>query len=482
MTPEREAARLAALRKYRLLDTPPEQVYDDIVRLARSICGVPIALISLVDANRQWFKAKAGLDACETPRDVSFCTHALENTEGPLIVPNATQDPRFASNPLVTSEPHIRFYAGVPLVDADGMALGTLCVIDRVPRTLNEEQLAALHALARQTVRQIETAHRMRALQESELRFNLFMDASPAMAFIKDEQGRYIYVNKTMIERVNLRAEDILGKDDFQLWPYDIARENRAHDLRVVTRRLPVNLVERAFNLDGSLSYWQVQKFPLSASGLLGGVAVDISAAKEYESQLKEYQQALEEQKKALEESVQHLEELSATDDLTGLKNRRAFDHILESEWAFSSRYGTPLSLLALDLDHFKQVNDTLGHPAGDKLLRNVAHVLKRNDRANDTAARIGGEEFIVVLPNTDMQGAAILAERIRREVEAIGVTTISIGIAGRDDATPQPEDMIAAADKALYAAKRSGRNRVCRHDEPVPEESRDGAPTEGTS
>ncbi|MGN6389696.1 MAG: diguanylate cyclase, partial [Burkholderiaceae bacterium] len=290
------------------------------------------------------------------------------------------------------------------------------------------------------------------------------------------------YINKTFVERVNVQPEDILGKDDFQLWPYEIARENRAHDLRVVTRRQPVNLVERAFNLDGTMTYWQVQKFPLSPSGLLGGVAVEITAAKEYETQLKEYQQALEEQKRALEESVQHLEELSATDELTGLKNRRAFDHILESEWAFSSRYETPLSLLALDLDHFKQVNDTLGHPAGDKLLRDVAHVLKRNDRANDTAARIGGEEFVVVLPNTDMQGAAILAERIRREVEAIGVTTISIGIAGRDDTVREPKSMIKAADDALYAAKRSGRNRVCQHGETVPVRHRDSTPTEGFS
>lgn len=131
--PEDEDARLAALRALDLLDTAPEREFDDIVEIARALFGVPIALVSLVDAHRQWFKARAGLDASETPRDVSFCGHAIHR-EAPLIVPDAAQDPRFHDNPLVTGGPQIRFYAGAPLRLPGGHLIGTLCVIAPDPR------------------------------------------------------------------------------------------------------------------------------------------------------------------------------------------------------------------------------------------------------------------------------------------------------------------------------------------------------------
>jgi len=177
--PNHEADRLEALRQYQILDTAPEAAFDDITRLAAQICEVPIALISLIDECRQWFKAKVGLEAGETPRDVAFCSHAIRQPQAVLIVPDTLKDARFASNPLVTGAPYIRFYAGAPLITPTGYALGTLCVIDQVPRQLNAAQVEALQTLSRQVMTQLELrqklselvrANRERQRAESQLR------------------------------------------------------------------------------------------------------------------------------------------------------------------------------------------------------------------------------------------------------------------------------------------------------------------------
>lgn len=161
-----EASRLKALHKYRILDTKPEQAFDDLTLLASQICGTPIALISLVDENRQWFKSRVGVQVHETARSVSFCAHAIQN-RGIFLVPDAMEDPRFRDNPLVR-EGHFRFYAGKPLVTPEGEALGTLCVIDYHPRTLTQAQKDGLEALQRQVEAQLELRRNL-----DELRFAL---------------------------------------------------------------------------------------------------------------------------------------------------------------------------------------------------------------------------------------------------------------------------------------------------------------------
>ena len=153
--PDNESQRLAALAEYDILDSLPETAYDDITHLASELCGAPLAAVSLVDENRQWFKAAVGLDVTETPRDIAFCAHALFGPEV-LVIPDARTDARFADNPLVTDNPKFRFYAGAPLVTPGGEVLGTLCVIDHVSRDLSEEQSRSLTALARQVMAQLE--------------------------------------------------------------------------------------------------------------------------------------------------------------------------------------------------------------------------------------------------------------------------------------------------------------------------------------
>jgi len=153
--PENEPDRLAALRRFAILDTPGEAEFDDLTWLASHICGTPIALISIVDSNRQWFKSTVGLNVSETDRNLAFCAHAIHGTEI-MEVPNALKDDRFHDNPLVTGGPEIRFYAGMPLTTMDNLQLGTLCVIDRVPRKLSPQQHAALTRLGRRVMAQME--------------------------------------------------------------------------------------------------------------------------------------------------------------------------------------------------------------------------------------------------------------------------------------------------------------------------------------
>ena len=164
---EREAARLAALGRYHVLDTEAEPPFDDIVRIAAQICGVPMALISLVDERRQWFKAAFGLGVSETPREIAFCAHAIQQQDV-MLVEDAARDPRFADNPLVTGDPNLRFYAGAPLYTPDGYAIGTLCVLDSAPRVLSENQREALQALGRQVMSQLELRQALAARRRAE--------------------------------------------------------------------------------------------------------------------------------------------------------------------------------------------------------------------------------------------------------------------------------------------------------------------------
>src|ERR1700730_2438659 len=164
--PGNEEPRVAALEKYAILDTDPEQPFDDLTMLASFVCKTPIALISLIDEDRQWFKSRVGMDASETSRDIAFCSTAILQSDV-FVVPDALAYERFRDNPLVVSDPHIRFYAGAPLINEDGYALGTLCVVDRSPRDLAPEQTEALKALSRLVLAQLEFRRNLILLKEA---------------------------------------------------------------------------------------------------------------------------------------------------------------------------------------------------------------------------------------------------------------------------------------------------------------------------
>ena len=313
-----EDARLANLHAYNVLDTEPEECFDRITRVAKSALRVPIALVSLVDADRQWFKSKQGLEADETPREISFCTHAIR-ADVPFIIDDATKHDRFRNNPLVTGDPNIRFYAGIPLKSPKGFNLGTLCVIDTVPRDIQTVEVLILQDLARLVVDELE------------------------------------------------------------------------------------------------------------------------------------------------------LRQIAMTDSLTGAETRRSFEVQLDREIKRTQRYAKVFSLIMLDLDHFKAVNDTHGHGAGDIVLQTVAARIKHHMRGSDIFARIGGEEFALILPETDLVGAKVIAERIRESIASEPIAlpetrinvTGSLGIATFTDPSETAGALLDRTDAALYQAKRNGRNRV---------------------
>ncbi len=308
-----EPGRLLALQRYAIIDSGTDPQFDKIVALVRDVLDVPIATVSLIDRDRQWFKAKVGIDGVETDRRSAFCDHTIRAREV-MIVEDATLDPRFAENMLVTGAPHIRAYAGAPLMTPDGYNLGALCAIDRKPRSFTASQLGVLQ------------------------RFSALV-----------------------VEEIELRS------------------------------------------------------------------------------------------------AVQH-------DYLTGALTRRAFVDGLANAVVRHAIDRSDAALVTFDIDHFKSINDSYGHPTGDKVLQAVVAKCRSRLRAGHALGRMGGEEFAILLPGAGPYEAEACAERMRVAVAAVKVpgcspVTASFGIASLQTGD-HIDQWLAAADSALYAVKRGGRNR----------------------
>lgn len=335
--PENEQQRIASLRRMLLLATPDEAVFNRITRIAQQLFNTQIVLISLIDENRQWFKSCVGMPVRETPRNISFCGHAIMQDDI-LVIEDTLKDERFRDNPLVTGQPMIRFYAGRPLHNSENFKVGTLCLIDIKPRGFTFRDRLLLNDLG-----------------------HLVEDAF-------------------LVRNLKKHHEAII----------DFANEAVRHSY-----------------LDPMLNIW----------------------------------------------------------------NRRAIMNILEREKARSERDRNPFSILLIDIDNFKQINDSLGHLAGDKVLADVTGLMVSALRPYDNLGRYGGEEFLAVLPDTSQEEAVSIAERIR---EAVAVhpmvvedksltVTVSIGAMGWSPAlhAVRLEELLEQTDHLLYEAKRRGRNMV---------------------
>ncbi len=265
-TPENEAARLAALHAYNILDTQEEAEYDELCLLISEICQTPVALISLVDSDRQWFKSAVGLEARETPREISFCAHAI-NLPTILEINDTLEDERFVDNPLVTGAPHIRFYAGAPLITTEGHALGTLCVIDTTPRHLSTRQLETLQTLAQFVTRQIENRlltqliqaqylayqDQTQALIEQQQRFETLFDEAVDPALIL-QRGRIIDCNQSALRQFRCKDKSKLVK----LSLYHLSASHQGDDDSALEMLLAIN--SRALHHGHHHFEWQLQR------------------------------------------------------------------------------------------------------------------------------------------------------------------------------------------------------------------------------
>ena len=515
-TPVDEAARLEALQQLAILDTLPEAAFDDILWVAAYLCRTPIALISLVDADRQWFKSRIGLDAPELARDISFCTHTIGQADL-FVVPDAADDERFRHNPLVTSDPHIRFYAGAPLVTAEGHSLGTLCVLDRAPRQLGAEERAVLGSLSRLVVAQLELHHKaiqqarliaerdavQETLRHSEERYRHLVTNATDIIYQTDATGHFIYFNETAVRLLGYSAGEISGRHYLELvGPAHRRKAARFYD-RQFARRIPSTYFEfRAATRDGA-EVWLGQNVQLLFDGdrVLGfqAVARDVTERRRAEAALREAHEALRHAHEDLEQQVRErtrdltdangalraeiaerrgleaerekllAEALERADrcPLTGLINHRAFHHRLAAEAERALRENAPLAIALIDLDNFRFFNDAYGHAVGDDLLRRVAAALNSQCGPCDTLSRFGGDEFALLLPGTAGEEAGRLAGRLAACLDGVGYRppayetviplSLSVGIAVFPEEAATRQDALALADARLRRAKSGG-------------------------
>ena len=297
--PANEKQRLVALKEFGVLDTPPETGLDDITYLASQICGTPIALISLVDEDRQWFKSHRGLEVTETPREIAFCAHAI-NEQHVFVVEDATKDSRFEKNPLVTGPTKVRFYAGAPLKTSQGFNLGTLCVIDHEPKSLNESQLESLQALARQVVSNFEKRKLEQEQSETHALIQHVLKATPSLISYIDQNYIYRYTNEAYLNWFQFDPSFALGKPMTEVLGVEVFAKAKTYidkALKGIKQEFDTVL---PYSVNGTLAprHVQVNYIPrISAQGqVLGIFAIvnDVSALKKAELMAIENGQKLE--------------------------------------------------------------------------------------------------------------------------------------------------------------------------------------------
>lgn len=565
------------LHRLQLLDTDTDERFDRITRLLAAVLDVPIALVSLIDTDRQWFKSRIGITVPETTRDVSFCAHAIVSAAGvPFVVEDALLDERFHDNPLVVGDPKVRFYAGQVVRDPSGLPMGTLCAIDRAPRRLDDSGRQALIDLAHLVERELASEAERSALADlegSERRKALILDTMSEGLVFQDVDGRILNWNPAAERVLGLSSDELGGRtsidtrwravrEDGTPWPghshpaMEALRTGKAvreaimgvyrpgaervwlrvnanpvldaegnvlsvlaafsditveHDLMIEQRRFSY-LFRNARDIilvidsEGRTSYaspstervlgydldalagstiWQlihqddhclartllreltsgktheepfVFRVRTQAAGWrqLECVAVNLLNEPAVNGIVVTARDVTERQRIA--EALTH----SAThDELTDLPNRRRLSALISSALECAVREDRRIALCFVDLDRFKTVNDTFGHAVGDRLLVAAAHAIRNSARPGDHAARVGGDEFVVLLDPIRTEGEAqSIADRIHLAISEQHVqglprnrTNASIGVAVSEPGDT-PSTLLQRADLALYRTK----------------------------
>lgn len=609
-----EADRLSALRELNILDTEAEKEFDELTVLAAQICLAPIALISLIDEQWQWLKSRVGLNLSETSRDIAFCAHAILQPNNLLEIPDTELDDRFVGNPLVLECPKIRFYAGAPLVAADGHALGTLCVIDYVPRQLSEAQRTALAVLSRAVVQQIELRRHLQRSKvstgllinqnshleaqiemgaatledemvmrnESELLSRQILDRALDGVVNLDQQGKITYWNAESERIFGYSCEHAQGRDIIELIlpphqhsvvrelmkqfllagigkenhrrfeinalradgvkvPVEIAvivlqrngeyffngfiRDLTEHnknieelrisaitfnsqdaiiitDAEVKTLRvnqkvmevtgyksreligrepslLSSNIQSKQFYADmwrtvEAMGSWEGEVWDKRKNGEVFPMLIAITTIHDAKNRVTNYVFSFSDIT-ATKRDADAIHKLAFFDPLTHLPNRRALSERVAKALIACESLSKTLAILFIDMDNFKDVNDAMGHQLGDRILVETAQRLRRCMRNDDTVARIGSDEFAIVVKNLDIN-----IEIAKSEVEIVTTkildalnsayhldereihSSASIGMAIASHCQVPIEELFKQADIGLYQAKNSGRNQMC--------------------
>ncbi|HML95925.1 MAG TPA: diguanylate cyclase [Thermodesulfobacteriota bacterium] len=566
---DEEVERYRALLEYGVLDTAPEEAFDEISRLAAYICKTPIALITFVDEGREWFKSVTGLDAdiSEVPRDKSFGAYVINNQGDFLSISNPLEDDRTKRNPFLNKLKDINFIAGVPLTDDAGHKLGSLSVMGFTPKELSSEQISMLHTIARKVVLQLEKNRN--AVEERERRHETGLRVAAASGDVlenngsaKEEDSEYSApapdnpVLKAEAGTVNPEAgADEEGpeaiRNEIRGRLGDLERQNKkllllcemdellqasrteeevytiiAHYSKLLFPEGSGGLFifndiltllecvtswgeiksQREFlpdkcwalrlarvHMSNSLSrelYCQhldhsesVNYFcaPLVARGkTLGllyieqgsssGSETDAHARHAYDQHIAATAAKLSALSLANIQHHESLKNFAIYDSLTGLFNRRYMEETLKREISRVTRNKEPLGLIMIDIDHFKQFNDTYGHTAGDMLLKSIGDFFRDSIRREDIACRYGGEEFVLILPGSSLENTFRRAEQLHEEIKRVRVrhrggfissVQVSMGVVVFSEHGNSAELLLESADKALYKAKSLGRNRI---------------------
>ncbi len=509
-----ESARLNVLYNSKLLDTPSSIVLNTLLKMAQKIFGVNIVLVTLVDEKRQWFKAKVGLDISETPRDISFCTHTIEQ-DMPMIIADTVLDERFVNNPLVTEYPNIRFYSGVPIHSSAGYKLGSFCLIHDTPKLLSEEQIELQIKFAKLVELELislslsvttdqpsanqvnhsvlKAQHVFLDTDDEHLTFKTLLDDLLALTessfgyiaevkYRNSENERHQFLKMKSITNIAWNKQT---NERYKQYENDGLEFHDLDNLLGVSLTSGKNTIVNDFKGDT-----RVKGLPKGHPDIVNYCAIPIRSGNTVIGQIglanreKDYSEdfisaieaitltvgVLIERARLLLERETYTRKLfdaAHVDEITGLPNRRSLSKYLES---LINHHGTSDTFVIcfFDLDGFKLVNDSHGHSQGDKLLALVAKRLEGMIRNDDFIARVSGDEFVIVLRQANSDIYQRILNAINRPFQlshgSVKVSA-SMGVSRYPDDSKDIGQLLRYADQAMYIAKHTGKNQVIQFD-----------------